>query len=192
MKLKELITKARTCRRFKGTHRLSSETLAELVDHARLSASARNKQLLRFATIADKDVCEALNALVIMGGALKPEQRATAQQHPGGFIVIAGPKVMDDFAMMDVGIAAQTINLAACEAGLACCMIGAVKKHEAASLIGLPEDMQVCLVLAIGEPDEVRHIVTRRADGELSYYRNENDEHCVPKISLDEAIIIKK
>ena len=192
MKLKELISRARTCRRFKGEHRLSSETLADLVDHARLSASARNHQVLRFITIADKDTCEALNALVVMGGSLTPEQRATVKQHPGGFIVIAGPEKMDDFALMDVGIAAQSINLAACEAGLACCMIGAVQKNEAAELLALPEELQVRLVLALGEPDEVRRLVERRSDGTLTYYRDENDEHCVPKISLDEAIIIRK
>ncbi|WP_295639917.1 nitroreductase family protein [uncultured Mailhella sp.] len=192
MKLKELISRARTCRRFKGDHRLSSETLADLVDHARLSASARNHQVLRFITIADRDTCEAMNALVVMGGSLTPEQRATATQHPGGFIVIAGPEKMDDFALMDVGIAAQSINLAACEAGLACCMIGAVKRNEAAALLELPKELQVKLVLALGEPDEVRHLVERRSDGSLTYYRDENDEHCVPKISLEEAIIIRK
>ena len=77
MKLKELITSARTCRRFKGEKRLSSETLAELVDHARLSASARNMQVIRFVTVAEASTCEALNGLVVMGGALTPEQRAT-------------------------------------------------------------------------------------------------------------------
>lgn len=192
MKLKELITSARTCRRFKGEKHLSSETLAELVDHARLSASARNMQVIRFITVADRENCEHLNSLVVMGGALTPEQRATDRQHPGGFIVIAGPDKMDDFAMMDVGIAAQSINLAACEAGLACCMIGAVKKEEAAALLGLPEGMQVRLVLALGEADEKRRIVERRSDGKLTYYRDENDEHCVPKITLDEAILLKK
>ena len=192
MKLKELISRARTCRRFKGDHRLSSETLADLVDHARLSASARNHQVLRFITIADRDTCEAMNALVVMGGSLTPEQSATATQHPGGFIVIAGPEKMDDFALMDVGIAAQSINLAACEAGLACCMIGAGKRNEAAALLELPKELQVKLVLALGEPDEVRHLVERRSDGSLTYYRDENDEHCVPKISLEEAIIIRK
>ncbi|WP_273523634.1 nitroreductase family protein [Mailhella massiliensis] len=192
MNLKELITSARTCRRFKGEKRLSSDILAELADHARLSASARNMQVIRFVTVADPDTCEALNRLVVMGGALTPQQRARENQHPGGFIVIAGPKDMDDFALMDVGIAAQSINLAACEAGLACCMIGAVKKDEAAALLGLPEDLQVRLVLALGVADEVRRIVPRRSDGKLTYYRDENDEHCVPKITLEEAVILKK
>lgn len=192
MKLKELISHARTCRRFKGEKHISSATLAELVDHARLSASARNKQVLRFITIADHDTCEAMNSLVVMGGALTPEQRAGSHQHPGGFIVIAGPSNMDDFAIMDVGIAAQSINLAACEAGLACCMIGAVKKTEAAELIGLPHDLQVKLVLAIGEADEVRRLVEPGPDGSLTYYRDAQDEHCIPKMPLDQCIIIRK
>lgn len=189
MDLKELVTKARTCRRFKGNRHLSTETLTALVDYARLSASARNAQILRFVTVSDREACAAMDALVVLGGALTPEQRATADQRPGGYIVIAGPASMDDFAMMDVGIAAQSINLAACEAGLATCMIGAVKKDEAAALVGLPDDLKVRLVLAIGEADEVRRLVERREDGKLIYYRDANDEHCVPKIRLDEAIL---
>ena len=64
--------------------------------------------------------------------------------------------------------------------------------EEAAALLGLPEGMQVRLVLALGEADEKRRIVERRSDGNLTYYRDENDEHCVPKITLDEAILLKK
>ena len=192
MDLKELVTKARTCRRFKGSRHLSADTLAQLVDFARLSASARNAQLLRFVTVSDRELCAAMDSLVVLGGALTPEQRATDAQRPGGYIIIAGPASMDDFAVMDVGIAAQSINLAACEAGLATCMIGAVKKDEAAVLVGLPDDLKVRLVLAVGEADEVRRLVERRPDGKLIYYRDENDEHCVPKITLDEAIVIRK
>ena len=191
MNLKELIVSTRTCRRFKGDRRLSSDTLAELVDYARLSASARNMQVLRFITVADKELCEALNGLVVMGGSLTPAQRATSAQHPGGFIVIVGPENMNDFAIMDVGIAAQSIALAACEANLACCMIGAVKKDEAAALLHLPEGLCIRLVLALGEPDEVRRVVERRPDGSLTYYRDENDVHCVPKITLDESILFR-
>lgn len=192
MSLKELVIKARTCRRFKGNVRPDADTLDALIDHARLSASARNAQVLRFVTVTDSETCAAMDGLVVLGGALTPEQRARSDQRPGAYIIIAGPAKMDDFAIMDVGIAAQTINLAACEAGLATCMIGAVKKDEAAALVGLPEDLAVKLVMAIGEEDEIRHLVARRPDGKLTYYRDENDEHCVPKITLDETIIIRK
>ena len=192
MELKELVTKARTCRRFKGDVVLSAETLTALIDYARLSASARNGQILRFVTISDPETRAAMDNLVVLGGALTPEQRATDAQRPGGYIVICGPDKMDDFATMDVGIAAQTINLAACEAGLNTCMIGAMKKEEVAQLLGLPEDLKVKLALALGVADEEIRLVGRRDDGKLIYYRDENDVHCVPKISLEEAVIMNK
>ena len=192
MALKELITKARTCRRFKGDITLSAETLASFIDCARLSASARNAQCLRYVTVTDAETRAAMNGLVVLGGALTPEQRATDAQRPGAYIVICGPDKMDDFATMDVGIAAQSINLAACEAGFRTCMIGAVKKDEAAALLGLPEELKVKLVLALGASDEEVRLVERREDGKLIYYRDENDVHCVPKITLEEAIILNK
>lgn len=192
MDLKELVTKARTCRRFKGDAVLSTDALTALVDYARLSASARNAQILRFVTISDAETRAAMDKLVVLGGALTPDQRATDAQRPGGYIVICGPDKMDDFATMDVGIAAQTINLAACEAGLNTCMIGAVKKDEAAQLIGLPDELKVKLVMALGVSDEEVRLVGRRDDGKLIYYRDENDIHCVPKISLEEAVILNK
>ena len=192
MDLKELVTKARTCRRFKGSETLSTEKLTELIDFARLSASARNAQILRFVTVTDAENRASMDKLVVLGGALTPEQRATDAQRPGGYIVICGPEKMDDFATMDVGIAAQTINLAACEAGLRTCMIGAVKKDEAAELLGLPADLKVKLVLALGVSDEEVRLVSRREDGKLIYYRDDNDVHCVPKITLAEAVILNK
>lgn len=192
MDLKELVTKARTCRRFKGSEPLSTEKLTELIDFARLSASARNAQILRFVTVTDAENRATMDKLVVLGGALTPEQRATDAQRPGGYIVICGPEKMDDFATMDVGIAAQSINLAACEAGLRTCMIGAVKKDEAAELLGLPADLKVKLVLALGVSDEEVRLVSRREDGKLIYYRDDNDVHCVPKITLDEAVILNR
>lgn len=192
MDLKELVTKARTCRRFKGQSVLSTETLTSLIDYARLAASARNAQILRFVTISDAETRSAMDKLVVLGGALTPEQRATDAQRPGGYIVICGPENMDDFATMDVGIAAQTINLAACESGLRTCMIGAVKKDEAAQLIGLPDGLKVKLVMALGVSDEEIRLVGRRDDGKLIYYRDENDVHCVPKITLEEAVILNR
>jgi len=192
MDLKELVTKARTCRRFKGSETLSTEKLTELIDFARLSASARNAQILRFVTVTDAENRASMDKLVVLGGALTPEQRATDAQRPGGYIVICGPEKMDDFATMDVGIAAQTINLAACEAGLRTCMIGAVKKDEAAELLGLPADLKVKLVLALGVSDEEVRLVSRREDGKLIYYRDDSDVHCVPKITLAEAVIFNR
>ena len=192
MALKELVLKARTCRRYKGDVTLSTEALTDFIDHARLSASARNSQILRYVTVIDAETRAAMDKLVVLGGALTPEQRATDAQRPSAYIVICAPEKIDNFGVMDIGIAAQTINLAACEAGLNTCMIGAVKKDEAAALLGLPEDLKVYLVMALGVADEEIRLAGRREDGKLIYYRDENDVHCVPKITLEETIILNK
>ena len=71
-------------------------------------------------------------------------------------------------------------------------MIGAVKKDEAAQLIGLPDGLKVKLVMALGVSDEEIRLVGRRDDGKLIYYRDENDVHCVPKITLEEAVILNR
>ena len=83
MALKELITKARTCRRFKGDITLSAETLASFIDCARLSASARNAQCLRYVTVTDAETRAAMNGHVVLGGALTPEQREPTPSAPG-------------------------------------------------------------------------------------------------------------
>lgn len=187
----DLLVQARTCRRFTGDY-LSPEFLASLVDCARVSPSARNDQVLRFAIVSDPAACERMNSLVVLGGALTPEQRAKSHQHPRGFIVILGPEKASDFIMMDTGIAAQSIHLAAAEAGVDSCMIGALNKKEVAALLNVPEGLTVYLGIALGRADEKRCLAEPRADGSLVYYRDGDDVHCVPKRKLEDILIIRR
>ncbi|MBP3731069.1 MAG: nitroreductase family protein [Mailhella sp.] len=190
MKFIDLVAQARTCRRYSESP-VTLDMLERCVDCARLAPSARNQQVLRFAIVSSAEQCRLVGKTLRFGGALKPEQRPTESQMPRGYIIILGPENPDAFTLMDVGIAAQTMFLAAANEGLACCMVGAIKKPELASLLSLPQNLSIQLVLAVGSPAEARKIVSRRPDGSLTYYRNERDEHCVPKITLDEAIVIR-
>ena len=188
MPLPQLIAQSRTCRRFTGEP-VPAAMLEAFADCARLSPSARNMQPLRYFLVSSPAQCRSVFSMLTFGGAFTPEQRPTPDQMPGGYIVITGPEKLDMFSVMDIGIAAQSMLLAAGEAGLGCCMVGAINKPALAALLNLPEGLEIKLVLAFGVPAETRKIVGRRPDGSLTYYRNEKDEHCVPKITLDEAII---
>ncbi len=188
MTIPQIITGSRTCRRFKGDP-VSSAMLESFADCARLSASARDMQILRYILVSDQSVCRDIFKNLVLGGALAPEQRPTEGQMPRGYVVIAGPERMDNFSVMDIGIAAQSMFLAAGEAGIGCCMVGAFNKNALADLLGMPENLEAKLVLAFGTPAETRKIVGRRPDGKLTYYRNEKDEHCVPKITIEEAVV---
>ena len=185
-----LVRSSRTCRRFKGDP-LPLSALEHIADCARVSPSARNAQQLRFALVSSPEKCAQLRSLVAFGGALKPEQKPTEAEQPRGYIVILGPAELSAFGIMDVGIAAQSMFLAAGDAGLGCCMIGAFKKEGVAGLLGVENPACVKLVLAFGEPAEERRLAERRPDGSLTYYRDENDVHCVPKITLEEAIAMR-
>lgn len=47
------------------------------------------------------------------------------------------------------------------------------------------------LIVAIGKPDETIVLTDVKEDGDINYYRDENDVHYVPKRSLEDLIINK-
>ena len=76
---------------------------------------------------------------------------------PTAFIIICQDRSISDSPTMfqrDIGIAAQTILLAATEKGLGGCMIGSFEKGALKELLQLPAQIEPMLALAIGKPDE--------------------------------------
>ena len=137
--LKELIIENRSIRTFDESVRFDRETLASFVDCARLSASARNAQTLKFRLVLEKDETEALLALTRWAGDITDRKLPPDGGHPTAFIVICHDKnvseSMNDFSAMDVGIAAQSVTLAAAEAGYGACMIGSFSPEKCALLL---------------------------------------------------------
>ena len=113
-------------------------------------------------------------------------------KRPPAFIVICQNTEWDaDLTRyrVDVGIVAQTILLAAAEAGLGGIMIGNFSPEKLREALSLPQSLVPMLVLAIGKPDETV-VLTEAGPGEsLKYYRDENDVHYVPKRRLEDVII---
>ena len=89
----------------------------------------------------------------------------------------------------DIGIAAQTILLAATEKGLGGCMIGSFEKGALKELLQLPAQIEPMLALAIGKPDETVALTAVGPDGSTDYYRDENDRHHVPKRALNDILL---
>jgi nitroreductase len=189
MTIAELIVSSRSCRRYQSSVAVPPGVLADLVDMARMSPSAVNAQPLRYALISDAGAREAMFSLITLGKALKPEQRPTPAQQPGGYIVMLGPEKMPEMSVIDVGIAAQTINLAANAVGLATCMILAFKEEGVASLINPPAGLKPRLVIAVGAPDEECRLTAVGEDRKVTYYRDEQGVHRVPKFSLEDVIV---
>ena len=190
--LKDLLKKNRSYRGYDESVSVSRETLKELVDCTRYTASSINKQPFQYYLASDPETVGKIQPLTGWAAALRPMVLPHAGHCPTAFIVICQNLERADSIptfQRDVGVAAQTILLAAVEKGLGGCMIGNFSPEKIAAALNLPEKVAPLLVIAIGKPDETVVLTDVGADGKVAYYRDENDVHYVPKRSLDDLII---
>lgn len=190
--IKETAYAARSIRSYDVSRPAGKENLEYFVECARFCPSAANLQPLKYRLCYERDEAARLLDLTKWAGYLKDVKLPPEGKGPTDFIVICHDKTVSpatDYTMMDVGIAAQTINLAARERGYGCCMIGSFDKEETAKLLGIPEDLTPILVIAIGTPAEEPVICSLPEDGSIKYFRNDADLHFVPKRSMEEVLI---
>lgn len=184
-----LVNNCRSIRTFDESRPVDAETLRDLVDTARLSASAANRQPLKYRIVCG-DECAKVQPLTAWAGAL-PELELPPKGHmPTGFILICHDtniSPVTDYGAMDVGIAAQNIALGAVELDLGCCMIGSFKP-EIRNVLGLSHNLVPRLLIAVGKPAETCVICAPR-DGDVTYFRDDAGLHLVPKRSLEEVLI---
>ena len=186
----DLIKKNRSCRRFYQDHPLELATLRELVDLARLSASAANLQPLKFVLSCNDEKNDQIFSCLKWAGYIKDWPGPPEGERPSGYIIImVNEKESSEWIGYDSGIASQSILLGAREKGLAGCMIGAVNRKKLKDLLNLHEHFKILLVIAIGKPKEKVIIETVGQDNNIRYWRDQNDVHHVPKRKLDDVII---
>ena len=130
MTMKELVLKNRSYRRFHQNEKVSIETLKELVDLARLSATGGNMQPLKFIVSGDA----SRNALIFpqLGWAayLKDWAGPGEGERPSAYIIILGDKRIKTSFGCDHGIVAQSMLLGAAEKGLGGCIIATIQKRQ--------------------------------------------------------------
>ena len=189
MKIRELVLKNRSYRRFHQDHAIDLITLVELVDLARHSASGNNIQPLKFFLSADPETNAIIFPHTRWAGSLKDWDGPEEGERPSAYIVILGDKDITDSFGVNHGIAAQSILLGATEKGLGGCMIGSVQRVVLHRELGLAENLHILLVIALGKPREKVVIDPLPPDGSITYWRDEKSVHHVPKRALDELIV---
>lgn len=187
--LKDLVARNRSYRRFYEGERVSRETLRELVDLARLTASGANRQPLKYILVCDEGRNAQVFACLGWAGYLGDWAGPAEGERPAAYILILGDSEVSDSFGVDHGIAAQTIMLGATERGLGGCIIASMQKDRLRSKLGIDPRYELLLVLALGRPKEVVVIEPLRPDGDIRYWRDEQAVHHVPKRPLDEIIV---
>ena len=187
--IRDLIIKNRTYRRFYQEVAIERQTLRELVDLARLSASAGNLQPLKYMLSCEPQKNALVFPHLAWAGYLKDWPGPVEGERPSAYIIILGDTEISRSFGCDHGIAAQSILLGATEKGLGGCIIGTIQRDELRKTLDIPSRYEILLVLALGKPKEKVVIETVAPAGDIKYWRDSEDVHHVPKRPLDGIII---
>ena len=181
--IRELVLRNRSYRRFYCDRTIELKTLRELVDLARLSASAANRQALKYILINDSQ----RNSLIFNN--IRIAGNPTEEEAPTAYIVILGDKRISNSFGCDHGIAAQSILLGAAEKGIGGCMVGIINNKHLITALNIPSDYEILLILILGQPKENIVIGTTFKEGtNMSWVDNEGIRQ-LPKRSLDDIIV---
>jgi nitroreductase len=187
--LKDLVLHNRSYRRFDQSHRIPSETLRGLIDLARQTPSSRNAQPLKYILVSSPEACEKVFPQLSWAGYLKEWGGPVDGERPTAYVIVLGDSKVSNNFSIDPGIAAQTLLLGAVEQGLGGCILASVKRDEVRSLLEIPKQYEILYVIALGKPVEKVVIEPIAADGDIKYWRDEQQVHHVPKRSLEEIVI---
>ncbi|MFP4687392.1 MAG: nitroreductase family protein [bacterium] len=183
---KELVKSCRSVRRFKQDE-IDSTTLKELVNIARFSPSAANLQPLRFIIVNNPNEKKALYPALAWAGYIKDWDGPQEGERPAAYLIILGDTTVSEYLEYDAGIAAQSILLGARCQGLSCCILGALDRDLIRKEFKIPEKMKIILVLALGKPAE-EVVIDENNNDPVTYYRDNDDIHHVPKRKLNNLI----
>jgi len=169
----EAVSNRRSVRRYSETP-VEKEKLEAVFEAVRQSPTWSNRQCPRFVLVRDPadrarlselSYVEALMAP--MGYKANPSQKALAEA-PVVVVACADPSESgqvrgQDYYLVDTGIAAQTLMLAASALGLASVFVGIYDEGKVKALLSIPEGVRVVGLFPIGYPlDETRKDRPRR------------------------------
>lgn len=186
--LKDLILRNRSYRRFYQSERISKTQLLDWVDLARNSASARNAQPLKYLLSTEETLNAEIFEHLAWAGYLTQWPGPEEGERPSAYIIMLYDTRISGNYLCDDGIATQSILLGATEAGFGGCIIYSVNRSQLRATLSLPDHFEIVQVLALGKPKETVVLEVIK-EGDVKYWRDENQVHHVPKRPLEEIIV---
>lgn len=138
---------------------VEAEKLEKCLQAARLAPSACNAQPWTFVVVNNRELAQKVGEATVTIGMNKfgpdaPVYLVIVLEKPN-FTSKVGTLIKDiDYPLMDVGIAAENFCLQATELGLGTCMIGWFDKKKVKSLLNIPKNKDVVLLISLGYTPE--------------------------------------
>jgi nitroreductase len=179
--------KNRSYRRFYQEVDIPREDLLKMVDAARLSPSSRNMQPFKFYVCNSREMNAKIFSSLAWAGYLKEWGGPSEGERPSSYIVLLHDTTISQGYSCDNGIFAQSILLQAVDMGYGGCMIASFNKDVIKEALELPDYLAPVMVIALGKPKEVV-VIDDIKDGDIHYWRDEEQVHHVPKRTLEELV----
>lgn len=165
--------------------------LHSLVETSRYAGSARNCQPWQYMAVSESQECDKIFPHLGWAGYLTNWKGPEQGERPTGYILCLlnhdWLKGSEKEAYFDLGIATQNMLLEAEQHQLAGCRIGNISS-KLASLLTLPENSTLELVIALGYPAE-KIVIEDMKENAVKYWRDEQLIHHVPKRKIDDLLI---
>ena len=164
----QLVLSRQSDRAYDKERPVEAEKLERILEAARLAPSACNAQPWKFVVVTDHELASKVGKAAAGLGMNK-----FAKDAPVHILVVeeSGGKVKGKhFPLIDIGIAAAHITLAAENEGLGSCILGWFDEKEIKQLTGIPASKRLLLDIAIGYPvKEKRKKMRKPKEKVISY-----------------------
>ncbi len=163
----DLIKTRRSVRKFKPD-RVPDELLEKILEAGRWAPSGLNNQAWRFAIVTDKQTIARISGLthytkiVLAAQALIPVFLDTAKSYHR------------EKDIQSIGACLQNMLLEIHALGLGAVWLGEIIKsnEQIKKILGLPEELELMAVIALGYPDEAPRSTKRKDLNDLIVYRD--------------------
>lgn len=172
------LVQSRQSDRAYNTRPVESDKIIRILEAARLAPSACNAQPWHFIVV---DEPELKNKLADAAASRILGINHFTKQAPVHIVIVMEPANLNSnfgslvkdktFPLIDIGIAAEHICLAAKTEGLGSCMLGWFDEPAVKKLLGIPKSRRVPLIITVGYPaiDEIRPKRRKNFDDVVSF-----------------------
>ena len=172
MEFFETLTTRRSIRHFQERP-VEDDKLHAVLDAVRASPSWANQQCWRIIVVKDPDAKQGISEVSYLESYLAPKGYKTNpalrrwRSAPVVIVLCADPAQSgavrgQDYYLVDSGIAAQSLMLAARAQGLGTVFVGIFQEEPLRDLLGVPETMRVVGLFPLGYPAEEKKQGPRR------------------------------
>lgn len=170
-----LVASRQSDRAYDASRPVELEKLQRILEAARLAPSACNAQPWKFVVVTDPDLAVRVGKATAGLGMNKFAKHAPVHilivEESMNITSFLGARIKDKyFPLIDIGIAASHITLAAESEGLGSCILGWFDEAEIKRLVGIPSGKRLLLDITLGYPAKPKRKKSRKAAEKVIAY----------------------